>query len=217
MAVFNSLEFQRFAGVSQDSVSKYIMRMKDKGLLIGVEKGKVSITEDPFIVASQIAYPSYISFTTGLYLNNLMEQTVDKIFVATPVRRNKLAFNGMDIIFVHFNPSMMFGYQKHRKENSYIVFGEPEKIILDMLYKPWIADLSYILDIVKQIDVKKLLDFASSIKEESVKRRLFYLLDYSGISVDADDFTVVYTLNPHNKFRGKYVSKWKIYDNEVNF
>jgi len=45
MAVFNSLEFQRFADISQDSVPKYVMCMKERGLLFGVEKGKVSITE----------------------------------------------------------------------------------------------------------------------------------------------------------------------------
>jgi hypothetical protein len=43
MAVFNSLEFQRFADISQDSVPKYLICMKERGLLFGVENKRDSV------------------------------------------------------------------------------------------------------------------------------------------------------------------------------
>ncbi|MHB8372192.1 MAG: type IV toxin-antitoxin system AbiEi family antitoxin domain-containing protein [Thermoplasmataceae archaeon] len=214
--VFSNLDFQRYASISLESVPKYILRMKQKKIIYNVERGKFSISNDPFITASQIVYPSYISFLTGLYLNNLTDQTVNKIFIASSVRRNSLIYNNMEIVFVYVEPHMMFGYKKIKKENSYIMLGEPEKIIIDMLYKPQISGISPANDILKEIDLKRLYKLLSAVKKESIKRRLAYLLDYNGIDNNIEISSTVYKLNPYNEIKGKFKSRWKIYDNEVD-
>ncbi|MCL5067632.1 MAG: hypothetical protein M1368_04685 [Thaumarchaeota archaeon] len=48
--------------------------MVKKGLARRVMDGVISLTDDPLIVASQLVEPSYISFTSALYLRGCIQQ-----------------------------------------------------------------------------------------------------------------------------------------------
>ena len=53
----------------------YIHRLVNKNVLFEVEKGKYTISEDPFEIASNLVFPSYISFISAYSIYGLTTQT----------------------------------------------------------------------------------------------------------------------------------------------
>ena len=88
-AVFNLNEIARIIGKPNKISSVYINRMFKKNLLFKIEKNKISTTDDPFIIASQLVFPSYIGLTTSLYLQNLLPQVINKLYILTPKQKKK--------------------------------------------------------------------------------------------------------------------------------
>ncbi len=215
-AVFTPGDITRISGVGAPAVYVYINRMIKKGLLSRVEKGKLTKSDDPFEVASQIVYPSYVSFQSGLYLYGIIQQVIDRIDLATSVNHADITFNGARVHFIRLAPDMMFGFHKVRKGGSFVFLGEKEKIILDCLLLPRYCGLDHVVAALKEdIDVDKLLDYAAKINKEAVYRRLGYLLDLSGInhSISRHGRTV-YALNPSSTEKGHYDKKWGLRINE---
>ncbi len=217
--IFNSNDILRYSNISENSVHKYAYRLKKQSNVYKIENNKFSLTEDPFIVASQVIFPAYISFNSALYLHNIMSQTINNIEIATPSRKKDIFFNNTLIRFIYIRADLMFGYRKIQKDNSFIFLADLEKTIIDILYRPDISSISNIIDIpASKLNKSRLKEYTKLINTESIRRRLGYILDIMGIEINIrmrNDS--VYKLNPYNKLKGKYVSKWKIYDNEVNY
>ena len=217
MAVFSPAEIQRYGGVKRASSYTYISRMKEEGLIQTIEKGKFSITDDPFLVASQVVKPAYISFLSGLSLLGAIDQVVDRIQVATPVRKGKIIFHDTVIEFVQLPPNMMFGYRKVRKENSYIVVGDLEKVIIDFLYKPGKFWLQYAADAVRTgINMERMELYLEKVSKEVIRRRAGFLLDVCGLETRiAPKTDTLFRLNPRINSTGELNKKWGLYVNEV--
>jgi predicted transcriptional regulator of viral defense system len=214
-AVFTINEVARILRMKKLVASVYVSRMVKKGLVFRVERQKISLTDDPFIVASQLTYPSYISFTSALYLHNLFPQVIDRIYLATTVKKKSLKLFNTQIIFVNISPKFMFGYKKIKKENSFVMVADLEKAIIDCLAFPRYCRLSYLLPALRKVNIKKLQYYLAIIKKEGLNRRAGYLLDFLNIkhSIKRKN-NVVYKLNPSIKKSGKFDKKWYIYVNE---
>ena len=217
--VFTSNDILRYSGISKNSVPKYGYRLKGHHNVYKIERNKFSLTDDPFIVASHVISPAYISFNSALYINNLLSQTINTIEIATPVRKKDIIFQSMLIKFIHINPDLMFGYKKILKENSYILLADVEKTIIDILYRPDISPISNIVNIpASKINKSRLKEYVRSINIEAVRRRLGYIMNYKGININIKmNNSSVYKLNPYNKNKGRYVPEWKLFDNEVDY
>ncbi len=217
--VFTSNDILRYSGISKNSVPKYGYRLKGHHNVYKIERNKFSLTDDPFIVASHVISPAYISFNSALYINNLLSQTINTIEIATPVRKKDIIFQSMLIKFIHINPDLMFGYKKILKENSYILLADVEKTIIDILYRPDISPISNIVNIpASKINKSRLKEYVRSINIEAVRRRLGYIMNYKGININIKmNKSSVYKLNPYNENKGRYVPEWKIFDNEVDY
>ena len=217
--VFTSNDILRYSVISENSVPKYGYRLKGYHNVYKIERNKFSLTDDPFIVASQVISPAYISFNSALYINNLLSQTINTIEIATPIRKKDIIFQSMLIRFIHINPDLMFGYKKILKENSYILLADVEKIIIDILYRPDISPISNIVNIpASKINKSRLKEYVRSINIEAVRRRLGYIMNYKGININIKmNNSSIYKLNPYNKNKGRYVPEWKLFDNEVDY
>jgi predicted transcriptional regulator of viral defense system len=93
----------------------------------------------------------------------------------------------MDVQFVTLKRTMIFGYKKERKENSYVVVADLEKAIIDCLYLPRycrLADIFAILEEDDDVDIRRLIEYARMSESEAVERRLGYLLDLIGMKHD---------------------------------
>ncbi len=214
-AVVNTNELSRYSGVNRKTTLQYASRMVKSGLLLDVERGKYALSEDPFDIASQIIFPSYVSFTAGLYLYGDIDQEINTIDVVSSKRHRKLKFGGADIRFSMVSPQMMFGFKKIKHGDFYLFVGEREKILLDMLYLPRKVRLNNISRIIKEADTEKLIDFAVRSGSEAVNRRLGYVLDFFGIKNDMKPIgDAKYKLNPSINNSGIYNAKWKLYIND---
>ena len=211
-AIVSTNELSRFSGVNRKTTLQYATRMAKSGLLSRVERGKYSLSSDPFDVASQMVFPSYISFAAGLYLYGYLDQEINVIDVVSSKKHHGVNFGGASIHFLKVDPRLIFGTKKMKHGNFYVFIGEPEKIILDILYLPRNARLNNISRTIKDANIKKLLDFARRIDSEAVYRRLGYALETFGIPNDIKPKgETKYRLNPSIRNKGIYNAEWKLY------
>jgi predicted transcriptional regulator of viral defense system len=213
--VFTPDDLCRLTGLTKGDVYVYINRMLKKGLLFRVERGKAAICKDPFIISSQLVFPAYISFITALYLHGKIQQTINNIFVATSRKRKPLIIFDVEVSFAILKPSLMFGYRKVKKGESYISLATPEKAVVDALYLPRYTRIACISPLLKDVDVERLIQYATMMGSEAVIRRLGYLLELAGIEHSLKPSTnTVYKLNPSINARGKLNRKWLLCINE---
>lgn len=215
-AVFSINEISRILGINKNVASVYINRMIKKGLLYKIERNKVSSSDDIFVVSSQLIFPAYISLTSALYLNNAFSQIINKIYVFTTKKRKRAKIFDSEIIFVNINPRLLFGYKKVKKGSSFVMLADLEKTIVDCLCFPRYCRLNYLLEALKNADIKKFESYIKIADKEAVLRRAGYLLDVLRIKHSLKRRTKVsYKLNPSVRSKGKFNNRWYLYVNEV--
>ena len=204
------------AGVSLASSQVYLNRMLKAGMLTHIERGKYAMHADPFSVASNIVFPSYTSFVTALSINQLIEQVIDSIFLATPVSRRGTSVQGYPVRFISMRPRLMFGYRKISRGGYQAFMAENEKAVLDILYMPRYGRLNYLPDIIREdVDADRLIRWCKLFAVESVTRRTGFLLDLLGIRNDLKPGSrIPYLLNPALGRTGYLDRKWHLYINE---
>jgi predicted transcriptional regulator of viral defense system len=217
-AVFTFQDITKITGLNGSGVYVLISRLYKKGWIFKPLKGVISLSQDPFVISSQLYPPSYISLITALYLHGKIPQVIDRIFIVTPRKRRQIKVFGMDVQFVTLRRAMIFGYKKLRKENSYVVVADAEKAIIDCLYLPRYCRLADIIDILEEgdVDIRRLIEYARKSESEAVERRLGYLLDLIGVKHDIRPKNKTsYKLNPSIGEKGEFDNKWRIYVNEA--
>ncbi len=217
-AVFTAKDIAKITGLNGSQVYVLISRLYKKRMIFKPMKGFISLSQDPFIISSQLYPASYISFITALYLHGKIQQVIDLIFIVTPRKRRQIKVCEMDVQFVTLRRAMIFGYKKERKENSYVVIADVEKAIIDCLYLPRYCRLADIFDILEEgdVDIRRLTGYARKSESEAVERRLGYLLDLIGVKHDIRPKSrTSYKLNPSIREKGEFDNKWRIYVNEA--
>ena len=217
LAVFTTRDLARLLGMSPGAVSVYKHRLKEAGMIYPVEKGRFSITADPFIVAAQVSCPSYLSFSSAFYLHHRLDQIIDSLYVVISRKKRDITFMDTRINFIRFPPDKIFGYRKHGKGESYIMLADLEKAAVDSLYRPKYASLSRVLEALSGgFDAGLFEEYAKKIGSEAVIRRAGYLMEQLGEKTNLKPSTkTAYLLNPSSGRRGKYEPRWKLYINEV--
>ena len=216
-AVFTTDDLERITDLSRGSAAVYVHRMKERGMIFPIERGRFSISDDPFTVASQLIVPAYISFATGLSLHGRLDQVVNRIHMVSSRRRTPVTFGGMEIRFVRFPAGRVFGYRKHAKGGSSMMLGDMEKVVVDCLYMPRYCPVSTLADALEDgCDGALLERYAERMNSEAVIRRTGYLMEVLGRETTLRPRTdTPYRLNPSVRKKGKYEKRWKLYVNEV--
>ena len=110
-------------------------RLKKSNILQEIEKGKYSIEDDPFIVASWVIWPSYISSWAALHYYRLTEQLPFIIHVITTKKRKRkmISYGNSRIEFIKIKKSAFSGFKRITYQNKEIFIAEKEKAIIDGL------------------------------------------------------------------------------------
>ncbi len=143
-------------------------RLKKSGIIHEIEKGKYTMEEDSFLVASWITWPSYISGWSALNYYKLTEQLPFTIHVITTrKRKNKIAVYGNSRIeFIKIKKSAFFGFERVIYQNKEIYIAEKEKALVDALATKKMS-LGEAIDIIKnngkKINKNKLFSYAKII------------------------------------------------------
>jgi len=122
-------------GSSPGYTKQIIHRWKKSRKIYEIERGKYTTHDDPFLIASRIVWPSYISLWSALRYHNLTEQIPHSVWVVTTRTRKKTAlhFLNTEIYFTVTKPAYLFGYDKIEREGLDIFIADREKTIIDCL------------------------------------------------------------------------------------
>lgn len=210
--LFTMNEFVRITGKSPEYARTMLYRLKKEKLLHQIEKGKYSVHDDPLVFSSHIVIPSYISFWSALRFHNLTEQLPKNIMIASAKSKHEINFHGTKIRF--FKTKQLWGYKKERYASFEIFVAEKEKCIIDcLLIKNTPFDEIAKAVAKKELDEKKLAEYAIRVKNISLIKRLGYIMEYFGLDAEAlakhlDSNFVLLDWNAPKK--GEKNKKWKI-------
>ncbi len=222
--VFDLTAIARKVNRSEEYLWLFIHRLVRKKRILTIEKNKYTLCKDPWIVASNIVWPSYITGWAALRYHNLTEQLPNTIEVITSSKRKKrkLFFQGMKIKMITTTPALMFGFNKLSKEEKEIFVAEPEKALLDAaLFKS--MSFSEIREIIKynitRLQTGKIVHYLLKIGNKSLIKRFGFTLDSAGkdyykrlrTHLDRNYVLLDYSL-PR---RGKKNEKWRIINNVI--
>jgi len=224
IVVFGGADLRRLTGMRRTRCYQLVSQMKRKGLISEVESGKYVMTvpsqQDLLSIASHIVSPSYISFWTALSFHGFTEQLPRTIFVATVRRKRAIVYEGTQIKFATLSPSRFFGYI--RTEGGAII-ADKEKSLIDSLLLPRYAGgvpefARCLSNAWKEVDAKKLVDYALRMSNRSLVRRLGYMLQALDLLIEEglinclkNNIGAGYSLlDPLGPKKGSYDKKWML-------
>lgn len=192
-----------------------VYRLRKQKRLYKIERGKYTVYNDPFIFASLISTPSYISLWSAFRHYNFTDQLPRDIFVMVPNSRKPLKFNDIKINFIKIKN--FFGFKKQRYMDFDIFLAEPEKAIIDSLITRKVP-FNEVTKAIKDegVNKEKLAEYAIMTKNKSLIKRIGFLLEENGFKfksleefIDNNYIPLDFSLRK----KGIKNNKWKIVDN----
>jgi predicted transcriptional regulator of viral defense system len=218
-SVFTFSQLARILGKKEEYAKVFISRLVEKELL-RLERNKYTLKgTNPFLVSSNVIFPSYISFISAYSYYNLTTQLPRAFFVVSLKQKKPISFDSNLIQFVKFKRFRFFGFKREILEGKFVFVAEVEKAILDSLYLPKYCPISETFFAMKnaKLNLEKLFRYAKEMKSLAVIKRLGYLLEIAGI--DASEIKTSFKnytlLNPDLPKKGEKNEKWKLIINEV--
>ena len=178
--IFNSGLLKSF---SIDYANLYLHRLEKQKLIQRVEKNIYTVYSDPFLIASRIVWPSYLSCWSALKFHNLTEQVPFSLYVIIPYYKREIIFGNTQILFISSKNRNFFGYEKINYRGFEIFVADKEKAIIDSaLFKK--ASFSELMEItknhLKELDLGKFLRYLKKTGNKSLIKRFGWLFDSLG-------------------------------------
>lgn len=130
--VYTHAQLAALFGYDREQIRVYAHRLVKKGFAFRPMEGAIAFSQDPYIIATQLVEPSYISFSSALYLHEILYQVPSIVECITT--RNPRRLTELGIEYHKINPKLLFGYTRLERGKSYAFVAEPEKAILDSAY-----------------------------------------------------------------------------------
>jgi predicted transcriptional regulator of viral defense system len=163
--------------------------------------------------------PYAISYWSALNHHGLTEQIPGSVFLQTTSWKEKQTVKvfGVKYKIVRIKSEKFFGLQKVWIENTQINITDKEKTIIDCLDKPhycggMIEVIKALKNGRKELDFKKLSQYANQIGNSGVVRRLGYVCDLLNIKIKLTSPNVrnYLLLDPTMPVDQKKNAKWKL-------
>lgn len=219
-SVLTTNDLAKITGYDKNYLKVYLFRLKQKSLIIEVERGKYVISQHAFITASNLVFPSYISFFSAFSYYQLTTQMPTTIYVVASASKRSIMLENYKIVFVKLPLSKIFGYHKERFMGKEVFVSEKEKAIIDSLYLPEYCPVDETYAALEaDLNLNKLISYALKMNSLVLLKRLGYLLDLRGVDIHNMIRKKLNTrydlLNPALGRKGyKKSIKWKLIINE---
>lgn len=219
-AIFTVRDAARILKKSPAYSRLYLHRLKSKKMIFEVERGKYALSTNPFIVASNLIFPAYLSFLAALSHHGMTTQLPRGLYVVSLKARKPLAYGGAEARFVCFSPKRFFGYKRESMGDSFAFVAEPEKAIIDSLFLPRYCPISESFNAIRTGKISAGLAVSYGLRMDSsiVAKRLGYLLEAAGLgdhpALRANLSGRMDPLNPALPLRGEKNRKWNLVVNE---
>ncbi|MEM2290011.1 MAG: hypothetical protein QXK27_05475 [Candidatus Hadarchaeales archaeon] len=183
---FSPAIFRSLTGYDPAYSKVRLHRLLKAGYISRLQRNVYTVHRDPFLVASRIVWPSYISLWSALHFHGLTEQVPSEISVLTTRIKSRTVVNFMHsrIVFRNIPPHHFFGFSKVRQGDFDIFVAEPEKALLDAVLLEDIS-LSEIYSILKSssasLSLERLVDYVQRAGEEEATRRFGWMLESLGL------------------------------------
>ena len=218
LSVFTFLDLTKLLSKDENYVKVFVHRLTNKKLL-RIEKNKYALKgTNPFLIATNLLFPSYLSFISAYSYYNLTTQLPRIYYVVTLKQKKEVRYGENLIKFVKFKSSRFFGFKKELLEDKFMFVAEIEKAIVDSLYLPRYCNVSETFSVLKnaELDEEKLLKYADRMNSSAVLQRLGFLLEILGIQLKLRrKFKNYILLNPTLPKRGERNERWKVIINEA--
>lgn len=181
--VFTTKVVEDFIQKSKQYTNLFLHRLHRQNQIYSIEKGKYTLYNDPFLIASRMVWPSYISCWSALNYHKVTGQVPQIITVLTTRAREKIIFQGVEIHFVKIKASSFFGYEKNVYRDFEIFVATIEKAVIDaaLLHKISFGELMEVMkESRKEMDTAKLLTYLTTIGNKALIKRFGYCLDILG-------------------------------------
>lgn len=221
VAVFTVNDTARIIGKSPAYSRLYLHRLKSKNIVFEVERGKYTLSRHPFVVASNMAFPAYISFLAALSYHGLTTQMPRTLYVVSRKSRRPVEYGGAEVRFVRFAPKRFFGYTRESLGDGFAFIAEPEKAIVDSLFMPRYCPVSEAFSAISsgKISAEKIVGYGLRMESGTVAKRLGYMLEAAGLgdhpALREKVPARMDALNANLPFRGKHNQKWRLIVNEA--
>ena len=198
----------------------YIKRIaKGKYLIVPLSADKAYYTLHEFVIGSVLVEPYTIAYWSALNYYGLTEQIPTTVFIQITSWKEKQEVEvfGVKYKIVRVKQEKFFGIKKEWIENTQINITDKEKTIIDCLDKPhYCGGMIEVIKALKygrkELDFKKLSEYANQIGNSGVIRRLGYVCDLLNIKIKlmAPDTRNYLLLDPTMPVEQKKNAKWRL-------
>ena len=237
ISCFTSEEaYEVLKNTKEQNVRKLLSNLTERGLLMRLKKGLyyvIPYEKDPetfmpewhLIVKHLVGNAKYyISYYSALEIHGLITQPAltEQIVVNRQIKPSKIQIKDIEFQFIYHNEKHFFGYKKiWINDYDKVLCSDLEKTIIDCLYKPdyagGITEISKaIFKIKDKLDFNKLFDYAEKFSNQSVIKRLGFLLElfeidtYITKKLQSEKMSSYALLDPSLPKTGKRTSKWNL-------
>ncbi|MFH1638486.1 MAG: hypothetical protein ABIB71_08725 [Candidatus Woesearchaeota archaeon] len=218
---FTIKDAARIIGKNENYTRLFINRLKKGGRIKEIEGGKYTILTEPLPIASNIIFPSYISFITALSYYGLITQLPLVILVASLKPKKGLNIMGQEVKFIKLSKERFFGYRKEKVQGKFIFIAEPEKAVIDSLLLPTYCPIGEAYNAITsgELGKAKLVEYCLRVNSKVVAKRLGYFLEKAGHEPNSELIHAINTsydkLNPSLPSKGKRDKRWRLIINEA--
>jgi len=190
--------------VSDDHARIILHRLVKKGWLapvvpgifelIPAERGEVAFMDtNPLALGSVLADPYAFAYSTAAYFYGLTTQAPTTVFLQTNTgKTHTMTARGKSYRVITVPVDLFFGIETVNAYGSSVKMTDPEKTVLDSLFRPETAgDIPEIAAMLWQgksrFDWQKLVDYALKFQSQSLIQRLGFLLDDLKIEIPSSE------------------------------
>lgn len=232
-------QLDRWFGFSPELRKQIVFRLKNKGVLLPIKRGLYFFSPlesgpkgsriNEFLIPP-VLFPNgnyYIGYSTMYSYYGFTDQIFQTMYILnTSIQREKV-IGSIQFKMVKISSTRMYGLKKIKIKNADVIVSDRERTLVDLIYFPQpvggLKKAFYILKEevkYKKIDIKKLVKYAVRFPSVSVRKRIGFVLDSSGVNenilkplLKSVKDTSLVALFPSSSRKGRINRKWMVIEN----
>ncbi|MEA3255805.1 MAG: hypothetical protein U9Q22_08235 [Candidatus Altiarchaeota archaeon] len=206
--VFRIMDVQKIINKNKRYSTLVVHRLKGRGLIKQITRNRYTTKDAIYPIASNLIYPSYISFWSASSLLGYTEQIPSTIQVVATRKLKSIEFEGYKIKFVKLPKQEFFGYRKIRIDNNPIFVAENEKLLIDVVNKQNECGNPAEIELIFQktnVNTEKIVEYLKRVGKPALIKRVGYLLE----KIKSIDLSSEFELNRNYIILNQFSKKWE--------